>query len=59
MFTGKKNAKNEYIIPTSFPKSFLICVKPNIPIIDAHIHENILYAIMLFPQMKFIICNMK
>ena len=39
---GKKKLKNENSIPVFFPKSFLMCVYPSIPVMLAHSHEKIL-----------------
>ena len=51
------NTKNENINPVFSPKSFLICVNPNIDKIITHIEENNLYAKILLLVNSPIKCN--
>ena len=54
-----KYAKNENSRPVFSPKSFLICVYPNIIINAIGIIENILYAIIEPPVIRYTIRNIQ
>ena len=57
--SGKNAHKNENINPVFYPKSFRMCVYPRIINIAIGITENILYAIIDPPVIKYTILSIQ